>query len=370
MENSNSGIVSGIEGLLSLGTGAGAAYATRMALGERAMSGAFYAFGAEKVVANVGFGAVFSDKSFAELSKMTKYGLTNIVPSSAPSSFFGSPLTFSSSLPGNLSTPGGNSNGLIAGGAIQGSKLSVALPILMSTIGAGITLADEGASGLPGYLVRDVFANYSAMNATVVGGDITDTTKASKFLGVSLTGSEKSYQYGAGLTGSFFRTPILARMSSIMTGHIGALAGASIGNALMSGLSSTVNQSLGFDLINQDIAGMFGYIFGAAGGAAVGAHLGSNLLRLGIAAAGIAAISSTVSSTYAHLEGGFAKAQKSKGLNFAGDTAAHFTQNAVTMRERALQAMNKSHMNARSAFGQEANIVHMNRDMFSHYKRY
>ena len=77
-----------------------------------------------------------------------------------------------------------------------------------------------------------------------------------------------------------------------------------------------------------------------------------------------------VSRTYSHIEGGFAKAQKARGLNFAGDTAAHFTQNAVTMRERALQAMNKSHMNARSAFGQEANIVHMNRDMFSQYKRY
>lgn len=360
-------IKSTLEGTLGVSEAVGLGIATRVLLGERAVHGAFYAVGAEKIVSNNGFGMVFSDSNFSQLSRLSRFGMTNIAPSNG-AGFFNNPLTFQSNLPGNYSTPVGNN--LVPGGIIQGSRLSVGLPLALSIFFAGKTLADEGATGLPGYLLRDSFVNYSAMNATTIGGNITDHARASAYIGTNIDQSRGSYQYAKGLTGNFMRMPIVARLTSITAGHFGAQLGASAGQSLLSGLSSTVNEAIGFNLLNETVAGMFGYIFGAAGGAAVGAHIGASLANMAIVGAGAYAMKEVVSSTYAMVEGGFARAQRNKGLNYAGDTAAFFTQNAVTMRERALQAMNKSHMNARSAFGQEANIVHMNRDMFSHYKRY
>jgi hypothetical protein len=359
-------MISLLENGAAVAEGTGAAMLTRKMLGERALSGAFYAVGAEKIVGNLGFGAVFSDQNFSNLSRQAKFGVTNIMPSNG-TGLFSNPLKFEANLPGNYSTAVGSN--LIPGGIIQGSKLSVALPLALSAVFGIQAVAEEGVQGLPGYLVRDAFANYSAMNATVVGGDIIDRAKADKFLKVN-TGTAMSYQYAAGLTGPYARMPLLARASSIMVAHTAASIGATAGSAFLSGAASVVNNYVGMEILNENITGMFGYIFGAAGGAAVGANIGSSLAGLAIAGAGIYAMKEVVSSTYAMVEGGFARAQRNKGLNYAGDTAAFFTQNAVTMRERALQAMNKSHMNARSAFGQEANIVHMNRDMFSHYKRY
>jgi hypothetical protein len=363
-ENSYS---SGITGLLMAG---GGSYATRKLLGQQLTMGAFYSIGAEPLLANVGFGAVFSDQNFESLSKQARYGMTNIQAQTGATSgnflqrMLSSPVNFTSKLSGDLHTASGTN--LVKGGVITSSKASALLPLAMSGIGLGLTMADEGASGVPGYLVRDFLANHYAMKSSILGGDILDTKKLEKHLGMStdaLNGM-KSMQTGK----SILKMPMASRMLSITAGHVGAMAGASLGQSLTEAGASYLSNSY-FD-INKDVAGMFGYIFGAAGGAAVGSAIGASGISLGIAALGLMAGAEVVSRTYSHIEGGFAKAQKARGLNFAGDTAAYFTQNAVTMRERALQAMNKSHMNARSAFGQEANIVHMNRDMFSQYKRY
>jgi len=367
MEENSTGFTSGISGLLM---GAGGAYAARQALGTQAIMGSFYALGAEPILANTGLGAVFSDQNFDVISKQARYGMTNIQVQNATSGggflqrMLSSPVNFTSNLTGNFNTAAGAN--LVKGGAITGSRAAALIPGVLAGIGAVGTIADEGFSGLPGFLLRDAFSNYFAMQSSIVGGDIINQQKLEKHLGMGAKQLDgmRSMQTGR----SILRMPMLGRISSIMGGHIGALAGASVGKTIGEGLADLGSNSY-FD-INKDVAGMFGYIFGAAGGAAIGAHIGSSLINIGIVGLGAYAMKEVVSSTYAHLEGGFSKAQKARGLNFAGDTAANFTQNAVTMRERALQAMNKSHMNARSAFGQEANIVHMNRDMFSHYKRY
>ena len=47
---------------------------------------------------------------------------------------------------------------------------------------------------------------------------------------------------------------------------------------------------------------------------------------------------------------------RTRGLDFAGDLSSYNTNSAVTMRQRALQSMHKSHLNARSALGQEASL--------------
>lgn len=361
-----------LETTADVSLGAGGSIVARNAIGQQGVMGLLYAFGAEPIVANAGMGAVFSDQNYDALRSQAKYGLTNIQASNAKPSgnFFqrltSSPVTFAGSLQGEMYTASGTN--LVKGGVITGSKVSAIAPLIMNVLGGIHTVADEGIGGLPGYMVRDAFANYYAIQNTVIGGDIIDAGAVAKkySLEESHVRSMKSVQYTQRIAGM----PLLSRISSIMTGHIVAGVGATAGQSLMKGLASKVNQASGIDVLNEDISGMFGYIFGAAGGAKIGASLGASMLTLGVAAIGAYAIKEQVSSTYAMVEGGFARAQRNKGINYAGDTAAFFTQNAVTMRERALQAMNKSHMNARSAFGQEANIVHMNRDMFSHHKRY
>jgi len=46
-------------------------------------------------------------------------------------------------------------------------------------------------------------------------------------------------------------------------------------------------------------------------------------------------------------------------LELAGSLASFQTRGAMTMRQRSIQAIQKSHLNARSAFGQEASWAHI-----------
>ena len=85
---------------------------------------------------------------------------------------------------------------------------------------------------------------------------------------------------------------------------------------------------------------MASHPFIAMGAAAVG----------GVAAAGYGA--------YEVLKMGYAQKQSRKGIQTAGDLAAFNTMGANTMRSRAVQAIQKSHTNARSALGGEANFMH------------
>jgi hypothetical protein len=116
--------------------------------------------------------------------------------------------------------------------------------------------------------------------------------------------------------------------------------------------------------------GAAGGIFGAIGGAAIGGAAFSSIGGLAASAAifGTSAVIGTVSS---HL---FSETMRRTSANrprldTAGDAQPYFTKNAVTMRQRALQAMNSSHTNSRSALGNEASIMHMNRDYFSNLGR-
>jgi len=111
---------------------------------------------------------------------------------------------------------------------------------------------------------------------------------------------------------------------------------------------------------------LLGGLLGTVAGAKLGSAMMSGIPTAIVGGLAIAATTSIVSRNMDALKSGF---NTQRGLNFAGETAEYFTQNAVTMRERAVQSMHKSNMNARSAFGQEASLMHMNRDMFSQYKR-
>ena len=164
-------------------------------------------------------------------------------------------------------------------------------------------------------------------------------------------------------SGALLKSPMMFRMQSILGGYVGAAIGMEAGRTggEMLGSYMDLNET------KQGILGFAGSVFGAAGGARVGAYMGGSFARLGLLGAGLGATS--VISSYMQDALSSGGTIKHRGLNYAGDIAAFQTQMASTMRQRSLQAMHKSHLNARSAFGQEASMVHMNRDMFGQYRR-
>ncbi|MAH49313.1 hypothetical protein CMI37_26035 [Candidatus Pacearchaeota archaeon] len=354
------------------------ALAAAYLLGPKALQGLFYSGGAETYAAERGFGPVFSEKSVAgaEFSNKLRAGKTTARMTIGPGIFQGEPLVHFPTKPEKMFTIGtdiaGAGNRLTPGGLQSLKALNIAIPVGMTAFGAVHAAYTEGAVGLRDYMIQDIFANYYGMKESNVLYDITNRDKAEKFfkLGdgfklVNKTGDDmKSVSTQRAVLGS----PMLGRIMPIMGGYIGAMAGMAVGRGAAEGATSFLNSAYGLE-INESVTGMVGGIFGAAGGAQIGAYLMGTPLKAGIAGIGIMAGSLLFKSTYSALEAGFKAEDKHKGLNFASDVSAHFTQNAVTMRARAIQSMHKSHLNARSAFGQEASIVHMNRDIFSNYKR-
>ena len=157
---------------------------------------------------------------------------------------------------------------------------------------------------------------------------------------------------------------MIGRMAPVMGGIVGGTVGMELGITA----GSLASSMAGYDL-DDSMARVGGGFFGALAGAKFGAYALSSVPRMVVAGLGVAATTALASNTMTAVQAGFEHVSKNRGLNFANQTAEYFTRNAVTMRERAMQSIHKSHMNARSAFGQEASLMHMNRDMFSQYKR-
>jgi len=125
---------------------------------------------------------------------------------------------------------------------------------------------------------------------------------------------------------------------------IGAGIGASIGQAV----GGTPGAFIG------------GYI-GAAPFSALARHpmgVGAAIMGAGAIAAGYGTYQILKQGGGAILEAGRQHTQSKRGIDTSGSISAHMTQGANTMRSRAVQAMHKSHLNARSALGQEAGLMH------------
>jgi hypothetical protein len=129
-------------------------------------------------------------------------------------------------------------------------------------------------------------------------------------------------------------------------------------------------------LIGSGIGGSIGGPIGTWAGAYIGAAPVKFVTKSpGLAAAaavsvlGYGATKLVAKGSYEVLKQGFHHAQRKKALETSGDLSAHMTQAAVTMRQRAVSAIQKSHLNARSALGQEASLMHMSqRNYFSKYR--
>jgi hypothetical protein len=350
------------------------ALAAAYLLGPKALQGAFYSAGGETFAAERHFGPVFSKEGVTAtgFDNTVRGGKTNARVTRGGGLFNKESIASFTDDAGEVFTRNSTGN-LTKGGLQKLTGLSIALPVGMTALGGIHAAYTEGAEGLRDYLIQDTFANYYGMKESNILYNILDEKKAEKAFhlksGSLGDGSAGGYRDGSISTQrSILGSPMLGRIMPIMGGYIGAMAGMAGGKAAAEGGASFLNSALGLN-INEGVAGMVGGIFGAAGGAKAGAYMFGTPLKAGIAGIGIMAGTMLFKSTYSALEAGFKAEDKSKGLNFASDVSAHFTQNAVTMRQRALQSMHKSHTNARSAFGQEASIVHMNRDIFSQYRR-
>lgn len=241
---------------------------------------------------------------------------------------------------------------------------SMILPTAFTAVLGASEYMEGGGSQLAGFLVQDVFANYYGNMVAENTGVLTSRARG-------IYSAELSSQVGSSLPSNaiaqnyhtFLGSSVARRFINIGGAYMGAEIGFEAGKALGSGLGQML-----FDDADTGAFGMIGGIFGARGGAFLGANMARSPYSLAASALVIGGANMLIEAGSDILKTGFKKA-RNRGLDFAGDLSAYNTNSAVTMRQRALQSMHKSHLNARSALGQEASIVHMNRDYFANHRR-
>ena len=158
----------------------------------------------------------------------------------------------------------------------------------------------------------------------------------------------------------------LGRMAPIVGAYMGAGIGVSAGSAVGKVVG---NRLLGLEEDNA-VAGTVGAVIGSQVGAKIGAlSFSSVTLGLGLYL-GYTGVQQAVSSQMSILKTGFQERKKMRGLDFANNSQSFFTQTASTMRQRAFDAMSRSQMNARSALGNEAKLMHIEKDAFSTHRRF
>lgn len=321
-------------------------------LSNRFQEGLLYSFGAEPVVADKGFGFVRSS---------SRDSLRGIISGSDGFYTPGKGL-YSNISAGSKSAMESNVRSIFAtktGGVITQNALSTILPAGFTLYFAADAYANDGAAGLGKYMVADTLGNYYGTQAALNTFKVTDAAKATKFTKAAEPLARGDLlQRIAPIAGS----GMIGRMLPVLGGIMGATMGMEVGATLGSAATSLMNTGGPSDSSGELLGGLLGTVAGAK----IGSAMMSGIPTAIVGGLAIAATTSIVSRNMDALKSGFTT---QRGLNFAGETAEYFTQNAVTMRERAVQSMHKSNMNARSAFGQEASLMHMNRDMFSQYKR-
>ena len=343
-----------------------------LAFAGKMSQGLIYSAGGEPIVGSHGFGFVTGPGpqtgagTYPDLRKASMWGKSGLYSTGGPmGSLVPQSMSHLDQVRGLASEAGK--------GVMRQSIATSLFPVGMTAYFAADAYASDGMTGLGKYMAADILGNYYGVEAGMLSLTVTDPKKAKASLNnlKSVTGGNIAHVQGELVKGGFVNriNPILnSGLLGRMLPVVGGIAGATVGMEVGAAIGSTATSMMGHGM-DQNIGSFAGGFLGAVAGAKFGAYALSSLSRMGIVGAGVLATTAVVSNTMAALGSGFEKANRNRGLNYAGDTAAYFTQNAVTMRERAVQAMHKSHLNARSAFGQEASLMHMNRDMFSHYKR-
>lgn len=188
-------------------------------------------------------------------------------------------------------------------------------------------------------------------------------------LNVAIESSLYHWGYGVGTAGQAGKG--MLRSNTKLAGHALKL---STSTALIRGMGAGVGGYIGQQIglaTGIPMAGTIGALAGGYVGGAPLQALRANPILVGGMMAGVAAGAIgygaySVVKTAGKM--GYAHRQSMRGINTDGDMSAFMTQNAVTMRERSVQAIAKSHLNARSALGQEANFMHSPRNYNSRYR--
>ena len=237
---------------------------------------------------------------------------------------------------------------------------SMVLPIGMTALFGAQAFYDGGAEALGRFVIEDTFANYYGNKVAERGGaKAISASGVRNFAGqANISSITHQQRYG-----TFLGSTLAGRMLPILGAYSGASMGFSAGQAIGEGLSGIM-----FGEENKTL-GLAGGILGARGGAALGALAGKNIFTAVGTAFVVAGANMMTNAVGDILKTGFQNT-RTRGLDFAGDLSSYNTNSAVTMRQRALQSMHKSHLNARSALGQEASYMHMNRDYFANYRRF
>lgn len=237
------------------------------------------------------------------------------------------------------------------------------------------------AVGLGLYFGYDTYANSESDNAL---RDLVLTEVAANYHGFSYAWNKigdyyfKNSLFGTSgtvngaLNGTSEIKPVLPMGMALgrMAPIVGAYMGAGIGVSVGSSIGKVVgNRLLGLEEDNA-VAGTVGAVIGSQVGAKIGA-LGFSSVTLGVGLyLGYTGLQQTVSHQMSILKSGFQERKKMRGLDFANNSDTFFTQTASTMRQRAFEAMSRSQINARSALGNEAKLMHVERDAFSTHRRF
>ena len=222
----------------------------------------------------------------------------------------------------------------------------------MSTAGLGfsaISLASGymtgGIGGLYDATVIELAAN-TAISAPGVG-----YVSKTKFAANNTT---KVFEARTGKTGLMTRS-----VGAYVGGTLGQIAGEATGIPMMGTIGAFAGSAVGAAPIRNTAAGlrmMAAHPLMAAGaiGSAVVAGGAITVARAG--------------GTFVKNANKYARARRR--MDTDGSLAAFSTNGAYTMRQRAVQAMQKTHMNSRSALGQEANLFHQGatRNYHSRYR--
>jgi hypothetical protein len=110
-----------------------------------------------------------------------------------------------------------------------------------------------------------------------------------------------------------------------------------------------------FGAVGESLLGAPGKYLGQVTGAKLGAS--SPWVMAGITT-GYLGAKLAYNGASSLLKAGYSHAMRKKAMQTDGDLSAFYTNSAFTMRSRAVEAINRSHLNARSALGQEATYMH------------
>lgn len=246
-------------------------------------------------------------------------------------------------------------------GLMQGNKITMALSLGLTGYFGYDSITQGGDNAIRDFVFSEFAANNAGLKraTNLIQGSNGTLAAHNSFLG--LKGNLQN-----GFTNSMFSGQMmLGRIAPILGGYTGAQLGIGLGEQAGKFIG---NKYLGFKE-DSTVSGFVGAAIGAGIGANVGALAGSGFLTMagiGLAVMGAKEVANVTTNI---LRTGFKERRKRRGLDFANNSEKMFTQYASTMRQRAFDAMSKSHLNARSALGNEAKLMYLDRDYYNSYRR-